>query len=155
MFVVMVAVIIIAVVAWIVVGFDWPTMLSVVMLIFLLAIITPWMGRSKAKKEVIIIDDEGLTLNGSIMLGPIPWDCISGASVVRLGLDKTLNIYFTNIPRLEGIFGEKIVRKKVGRILKTGERAISIDLDFLKVKGIDVAALIQMRARGQRQQGGI
>ncbi|MDR1405549.1 MAG: hypothetical protein LBJ20_08305 [Candidatus Methanoplasma sp.] len=61
----------------------------------LLSIALPY---TRSKKEMLIIDDEGLTLNSNIMLGPIPWDCISGASILRIGFDKILSIHVKNNP---------------------------------------------------------
>ena len=113
-------------------------------LLILLSMAFPY---TRSKKEIIVIDEEGLTLNGNIILGPIPWDCISDANVSRIGFDKILNIRITNIPKLENIFGENVIQQKVSMNRKTGKGQISIDLDLCKLHGIDLEKIINSHAR--------
>ncbi len=102
---------------------------------------------ARYKKEMIILDHDGLTLNVDIMLGPIPWDCISGAKVYRVMLEKKLNVYVADMPKLKSVFGED-VRKKVNVKKKTGEMFFIVDLDICRLRGIDLEAQINQRAKG-------
>lgn len=98
---------------------------------------------------MIVIEDVGLTIKGSILLGPIPWDCVSGASVLRTTTEKHMDVYISDVPELIGLFGEENVRKKVLIDKETGKGDILLSLDFCKLKGIDLAALINERAKGR------
>ena len=105
-------------------------------------------------KEIMIIDDDGLTINGNFFSGPVPWDClpwdcIYGADVTSFFPEKKLIVYITNLYKIEKIFGPRAVRKKVGRT-KTGERAIFISFSCCKLKGIDIKGLILERATGHK-----
>ena len=105
-------------------------------------------------KEMITIDDEGLTINGGFylptvtLLGPVPWDCISSARAVRIMLDKYLWVVISDVPRLTEIMGEEAVQNCLLKVRKTGEMVLSIDLQLCKLKGLDPAALINERAKG-------
>jgi len=45
------------------------------------------------QKERLVMDDSGITMNDTIKIGPIPWDCISGAISYRLKINlEVLNI---------------------------------------------------------------
>ncbi|MCL2607099.1 MAG: hypothetical protein FWD92_00875 [Methanomassiliicoccaceae archaeon] len=102
----------------------------------------------KENKEMMIIDDDGLTIRGDVSLGPIPWDCILGAEIKRILFEKHLTVYLTDVSRMGMIFGEETIRKKVGKG-KDGERVISIDLTPCKLKGMDIEALIRERVAGR------
>jgi len=112
----------------------------------IMLIISGTLGRKK-NKEMMVLDDDGLMINGDVSLGPIPWDCVLGAEIKRIAFDKHLAVYITDITKMEMIFGEDTVRKKVGKG-KDGERLILINIDSYKLKGTDVAALIRERAAG-------
>jgi len=114
------------------------------------AIIWAALAISKARsgKERITADDSGLTLNGEVNIGPIPWDCISGASIRRVVFEKVLYVHLTNISLLEATLGEDAVRKKTERDKKTGGRFIKMDLFLYKLRGIDPAELIRKYAKG-------
>jgi len=101
---------------------------------------------TRYNKVMVIVDDEGLTLKGDVMLGPIPWDCISGASINRVVFDKIMTVYLINMPKLESIFGSDSLYQKVNVNKKTGVNHISIDLDLCKLRGINLEALIKARA---------
>lgn len=104
------------------------------------------MGRVTARgKVMLVIEDQGLSANG---FGPMPWDCVSGARTVKVLLDKGLYISISNVAKLNDIFGEENVYKKVATIRKTGERVINVDLQLCELNGIDPEALINERARG-------
>jgi len=99
-------------------------------------------------KTMIVVDDSGLTLNGHVKLGPIPWDCISGISIHSVMLDKILTLYVTDIPKLMEIFGEESIRKKI--IKKSSESIIQMELGLCKLKGIDLEMLIKRHVRDNR-----
>jgi len=99
--------------------------------------------------EMIVIEDLGLTIKGSVLLGPIPWDCISGASVIRTTAEKQMDVYISDVPELIGLFGEEKVRKKVLIDKETEKGDIRLSLDFCKLNGIDLTALINERAKGR------
>jgi hypothetical protein len=105
---------------------------------------------TRSGKEMIVIDSMGLTINSDIMMGPIPWDCISDAKVVRIIFEKHLYLTISDMPKMRGLFGEEAVRKKVGKNRKTGEDTLFMDLDFCKLRGIDLEALIKERANGRK-----
>ncbi|MCL2296657.1 MAG: hypothetical protein FWC29_06235 [Methanomassiliicoccaceae archaeon] len=69
--------------------------------------------RRLLEKEIIVIEDCGLTINGTVMLGPIPWDCVSRAELVRIALEKHLKIRLTNMSKLEEVLGKDEVQNKV------------------------------------------
>jgi hypothetical protein len=100
-------------------------------------------------REMIIIDNDGLTINGNISLGPIPWDCIYGAKVNRILFEKQLVIDITNIPKMEKIFGTETIHKKIRKKRKADERVIIVDISPCKLRGIDLEALIRECATGQ------
>lgn len=139
------ATIVSGIVAALLMEFDITMIGSLVILLILLSIALPL---TRSKKEMIIIDEEGLTLNGNIMLGPIPWDCITGAKIFRIGLDKLMNVYLTNMSKLECVLGENIIHQKVNLNKKTGEMHISFDLDLCKLSGINLEAIIKAHAKG-------
>ena len=126
-------------------GFGIQTLLAPLSLIILLGVA---ITRTRSKKEIIIIGDEGLTINGNIMLGPIPWDCVSGAKMIRILFDKHLIVNISNTSKMQDIFGEEAVRKKVGKKEGSNESTIFVNLDFCKLRGIDLATLIQGHAKG-------
>jgi hypothetical protein len=100
-------------------------------------------------KEMIVIDKSGLTLNGHVKLGIIPWDCISNVSVQHtLWAGNMMYVYVTNIPKLKDIFGEETVSNKVID-MKTGEKIIQMEMNFCKLKGIDLETLIKDYANGR------
>ena len=105
-------------------------------------------------KEMIVIDDEGLTINGGFytttvtLLGPVPWDCISSARTHRLMFDKYLWIVISDVPKLTEIIGEEAVQKCLLKLRKTGEMVLSVDLQVCKLNKLDPAALINERAKG-------
>jgi hypothetical protein len=105
------------------------------------------LNRSK-KEEVIVIEDDGLTLKGDIKFGPIPWDCICDVTVFRILLEKHMIVSITNIPKLESIFGTKVTQKKVSKKRKSGERAIFVKLDGCELRGIDLETRIKERITG-------
>jgi len=104
--------------------------------------------QTRSGKDMIILDDRGLTLNGEVMLGPIPWDCVLGARIRRILFDRILEVELTNMLVLRDTFGKndfgKICRNK-----KTGRGFVSMDLDLCKLRGIDLVSLIRMHARGK------
>ena len=102
-----------------------------------------------AKDRMIVIDHNGLTVNDSIMLGPIPWDCISDAKVSGIKREKQLTVYITNISKLESVFGEEAIHNKVSKNQETGERLILMNLYHCGLHGIDLEALIKERARSR------
>jgi len=97
------------------------------------------------EKEMIILDDAGLTLNGEIKLGPIPWDCISDVSIRKWS--KVLSVGLTNMNKIVEIFGEDVIRDKIGA--KRSNVRLEMMLDFCKMKGIDLEALIKERINGK------
>ena len=99
-------------------------------------------------KEMIVIDDFGVTLKSNTMIGPIPWDCIMDAHVLRILFEKHLTVTISNVSKLEGFFGKETVRKKCFVDKETGIRGIHMDLDHCKLKGVDLEALINGRAKG-------
>jgi len=105
---------------------------------------------TRSGKEMMVIDNMGLTINSDIMLGPIPWDCISDAKVVRILFEKHLYLTISDMPKMRGLFGEEAVRKKVGKNRKTGEDMIFMDLDLCKLRGINLEAIIKERAKGRK-----
>lgn len=115
-------------------------------------ILSAWVYYSAGpgKKEMLVIDENGLTINGDIRLGPIPWDCINGAELVRISLEKKLIVYITNISKMEMIFGREIIRKKVGKNRKNGKKAIFFELTLCRWKEIDLETLILERATGRK-----
>ena len=153
--IIVVAAIIISVIVVILIGPDftgpsgfrrsWPVLIIGTAVVIL--IIVSRIEGFEGNKEHIIIDDLGLTLNGSIMLGPIPWDCVSSAKVSKAAKEKQLAVKITNISKLESIFGEEAVRKKVGNDPKTGERLILMDLGHFSL--YDPEKLINERAEGR------
>ena len=44
-------------------------------------LLVSFLSQVRGGKELIIIDDSGLTVNGNIKLGPIPWDLVIDARV--------------------------------------------------------------------------
>ena len=111
---------------------------------FFLLLALPYL---RSKKEIIIIDEEGLTLNGNISFGPIPWDCISDVSISRMLFDKIMTIQITNMSKLESIFGETATRQIINVNRRTGEKRISFDLDLCKLRGIDLETIIKDRVK--------
>lgn len=65
------------------------------------------------------------------------------ASVYRAGLDKIMNIYLVNAPKLESTFGKDAICKKVNVNKSAGVNHVSISLDLCKLRGIDLEALIK------------
>jgi len=120
----------------------------IIILLLLLSISLPY---ARSKKEIMVIDDMGLTLNDHITLGPIPWDCISDAKTYRILFDKTLRIYVKNIPKLEGLFGETKIHQRVGVEKKNGRKCIIIDLDLCKLRGIDIVGIINDYAENHKK----
>jgi len=105
------------------------------------------MGRLTTRGRImLVIEDKGLSANG---FGPIPWDCVAGARVAKVVLDKSLYISISNITKLNELFGEENVCKKVATIRKTGERVISVDLQLCELNGNDPEAQINTRAKGR------
>ena len=106
------------------------------------------------RKEMIIISDDGLTINGGYyfptvtLLGPVPWDCISSARAVRVIFDKYLWVVISDVPGLTEIIGEEAVQKCLLKVRKTGEMVLSVDLQSCKLNGLDPAALINEHAKG-------
>jgi len=136
-------VIAVGIIALLLTEFNIMTIISLLSILIFLSLIIPY---ARTKKDMMIIDDEGLTLNGNILFGPIPWDCISGTSISRIGFDKILTIQVTNLPKLENIFGETVVHQKMNTNKKTGEKDISFGLDLCKLRGIDIEKIIEDRA---------
>jgi len=95
------------------------------------------------RKEVIIMDDSGLTLVGAIgKFGPIPWDCISDATLgreLKIGR-RILTVKLTNVYKLIEIFGEDVITESFGT--NKSKLRLEIDLDNCKLRGIDVVARI-------------
>jgi len=104
---------------------------------------------TRSGKEMIVLDDAGLTLNGDVMLGPIPWDCVLDVRIRRILFDKTLEVELTNLPVLRDTF-EKNDFGKICRDKKAGRSFVSMDLDLCKLRGIDLVSLIKMHAKGIR-----
>jgi hypothetical protein len=100
-------------------------------------------------KEMIVIDRFGLTLNGRIMLGPIPWDCILDAEINRIMRYIQLKVKITNISKMEGIFGAEAIRKNVSKSKNTDEWFIFMDLSDCNIRGIKLVTLIKERANGR------
>ena len=123
------------------------SIVAVLTLISLLILLSMALPHTRSKKEIIIIDDEGLTLNGEITFGPIPWDCISDVSISRMLFDKIMTIQITNMSKLESIFGETATRQIINVNRRTGEKRISFDLDLCKLRGIDLETIIKDRVR--------
>jgi len=128
------------------VGFSVLFISSIVSFVVLSSAMTPMMNRSR--KGIIILEDSGLTLNGDIKMGPIPWECICGASIARILFDRILTIYVTDILRLEAALGKDVVYKNVGKNGKTGERSIRMCIDLCRLHGVDLEALIMTHAKG-------
>jgi len=122
--------------------------LSLISLLILLSIALP---NTRSKKEIIIIDEEGLTLNGNFSFGPIPWDCIYDVSISRMLFDKIMRIQITNMSKLENIFGETATRQIVNVNRRTGEKHISFDLDLCKLRGIDLETIIKNHVRNAKK----
>jgi hypothetical protein len=118
------------------------------LLLGLLVLLSIGIPSVRRNKEVIVIDDEGITVNDGIGLGPIPWDCISGADMSRIVFDRYLNIHLKDVSKLENLFGEDSIRNNTGKNGKTGGRSISVCMSLCKLNGIDLEALILERARG-------
>ena len=120
----------------------------IVPMAFFILIYTYFASRAK-NKEMIVIDDTGLTINGGVMLGPIPWDCISDAKVFRVLLEKHMTVSIVNIIKLQNLLGEETVHKKIQTDRTTGDKMIQVDLDLCKLRGIDIESLIKERAAGR------
>ena len=98
------------------------------------------------EKEIIVIDDYGLTINGNLKLGPIPWDCVLDATVIKKMFEKHLKIRLTNMSKFEGIFGKNAVRDKVEKNKKFGEKSIYVYLEQCDLLGIDIVSIINEHA---------
>jgi len=90
-------------------------------------------------KERIVMDRGGLTLNGNIGLGPIPWDCITDVVIRRSVFEHWMRVYI-DTDRLKAVLGDIVVRKKV-RGNRRG-RWVKINLQLCMLNGIDLETLI-------------
>jgi len=124
--------------------------------VILLAVI--YRGFRTGKKEMMVIDENGLTLRGDTLIGPIlydcfiPWGSIYDADIVRkLFVGAQLVLYLTNLSKIEIISEKGKIREIVKNNKKTGEKIITIDLSYYWIKGIDLRALIRERAAGCKE----
>jgi uncharacterized membrane protein len=108
-------------------------------------------SQTKSGKEMIILDDNGLTLNGGVMIGPIPWECIKDASIKRVLFEKRLRVDIVNLPKIWDVLGKETI-KRIHKNKKTGENAVTMDVDLCKLRGIDLPALIRKYATEYQTQ---
>ena len=124
---------------------------KIIIMFFPLAVIIRtlyWMPPPSFKKEVIIVDDSGLTINGNVKLGSVPWDFIINAEIETGYFLQTLVVYLTDREKLKSILGEHVI-EKVEKDRKG--QWISADIRYCKLHGISLEAIINERAVGVRR----